>query len=173
VASSSLPSVRARMTKFRLPVLAIAAAAIAATVLPSGIGAATPASHLSLSQVESRISGLNARAERITESFDSATTQLTTLKRKEHITDALLAHDRAMLAKVQRQLAAGASAAYRTGGLDPTMSLMASGTPQTFLDQTASLDEVARYDADQAAAANAAQRQVAATQIVHNAEVAQ
>ncbi len=173
MASSSLPSVRARMTKFRLPVLALAAAALAATVIPTGIGAATPASHLSLRQVESRISVLNGRAERITEAYDSATTQLASLKRQEGITDALLAHDRALLARVQRRLAAGAAAAYRTGGLDPTLSLVASGSPQTFLNQTASLDEVARYDSDQAADANAAQRQVAAAQVVHNAQVAQ
>ena len=60
--------------------------------------------------------------------------------------------------KVQQRVAAGAAAAYRTGGLDPTLSLVSSGTPQTFLDQTASLDEVARYDANQVAYADAAQR---------------
>jgi cell wall-associated NlpC family hydrolase len=128
---------------------------------------------MSLHQVESRIAALNTRAERITESFDSANTQLASLQRKERITNALLAHDRAILAKVQERVAAGASAAYRTGGLDPTLSLVSSGSPQTFLDQTASLDEVARYDANEVAYANAAQRQVAAAEVVHNAQVAQ
>jgi cell wall-associated NlpC family hydrolase len=177
VASSSLSSGRARMTarmtKFRLPVLVFAAAAVAATVVQTGTGAATPASHLSLHQVESRVSALNNRAERITEAFDNANTQLAALQRKERITNALLAHDHRILAKVQRRVAAGAAAAYRTGGLDPTLSLVSSGTPQTFLDQTASLDEVARYDANQVAFADAAQRQVAAAETVHNAQVAQ
>jgi peptidoglycan DL-endopeptidase CwlO len=176
VASSSLTSVRARVTRFRLPVLAIAAAAIAATVIPTGIGAATPASpasHPTLRQVEAQISVLNNRTERITESFDSANTQLAALQRKERITDALLSKDRAFLAKVQQRVAASAAAAYRTGGLDPTLSLVSSGSPQTFLEQTASLDEVARYDANQVAYADAAQRSVAAAQAVHNAEVAQ
>jgi peptidoglycan hydrolase CwlO-like protein len=176
VASSSLTSVRARVSRFRFPVLAIAAAAIAATVIPTGIGAATPASpaaHPTLRQVEAQISVLNNRAERITESFDSANTQLAALQRKEQITDAQLSKDRAFLAKVQQRVAASAAAAYRTGGLDPTLSLVSSGSPQTFLEQTASLDEVARYDANQVAYANAAQRSVAAAQAVHNAEVAQ
>jgi cell wall-associated NlpC family hydrolase len=173
VASSSLSSVRARVTRYRLPVLALAAAAVVATVLPAGVGAASPSSHLTLSQVESRIAVLNTRAERITETFDSANTRLVALQRKERITNALLAHDRAILAKVQQRLAAGASAAYRTGGLDPTLALVSSGSPQTFLDQTASLEEVARYDANQVAYANAAQRQVAAAEVVHNAQVTQ
>lgn len=173
MATSSLSSVCARMTRFRLPVLAFAAVAVVATVVPTGIGAATPASSLSLHQVEARVSVLNTRAEKITEAFDGANTQLGALQRKERITNALLARDRALLTKVQQRVAAGAAAAYRTGGLDPTMSLISSGSPQTFLDQTASLDEVARYDANQVAAADAAQRQVAATQILHNAQVAQ
>jgi peptidoglycan DL-endopeptidase CwlO len=173
VANSSLSSHRARLTRFRLPIIAFAAAAVAAMVVPSGIGSATPSSHLSLHQVEARVSVLNNRAERITEAFDSATTQLVALQRKERITNAMLRHDQALLAKVQQRVAAGAAAAYRTGGLDPTLSLVSSGTPQTFLDQTASLDEVARYDADQVAYADAAQRAVAGAEAVHNAQVAQ
>jgi cell wall-associated NlpC family hydrolase len=53
------------------------------------------------------------------------------------------------------------------------LSLVSSGTPQTFLDQTSSLDEVARYEADQVSSASAAQRAMASAQVVHNAQVAQ
>jgi peptidoglycan DL-endopeptidase CwlO len=173
VASSSLSGVRVRMTRFRFPILALSAAAVAAMVIPAGIGAATPATSLSLHQVESQIAALNNRAEHVTESFDSANTALATLQRKERITDALLSRDQALLARVQQRVSAGASAAYRTGGLDPALSLVSSGSPQTFLDQAASLDEVAEYDANQVAYANAAQRDVAAAQAVHNAQVAQ
>jgi cell wall-associated NlpC family hydrolase len=173
VASSSLSGVRVRMTRFRFPILALTAAAVAAMVIPTGTGAATPASPLSLHQVESRIAALNNRAEHITESFDSANTALATLQRKERITDALLSRDQSLLARVQRRVSAGASAAYRTGGLDPALSLVSSGSPQTFLDQAASLNEVAEYDANQVAYADAAQRAVAAAQAVHNAQVAQ
>lgn len=177
MASSFLSGVRARllgirMTRLRLPVITFAAVAIAATILPSGVGSATPSTHLTLSQVQAQVSALNARAERITESYDGANTQLTALQAKERVTNRLLARDRAMLAKVQQRVAAGAAAAYRTGGLDPTLSLVASGTPQTFLDQTSGLEEVARYDVNQVNAANAAQRQVAGAQAVHDAQVA-
>jgi cell wall-associated NlpC family hydrolase len=177
VASSSLSSLRARVTRFsfrqvRLPVIGIAVAAIAVSVLPTGIGSATPQSHLSLSQVEAQISVLNNRVERITEAYDTANTQLKALQRQERVTNRMLATDRAALTTEQRRVAAGAAAAYRTGGLDPTLSLVSSGSPQTFIDQTSSLDEVARYEADQVSNADAAQRAVAAAQVVHNAQVA-
>ena len=126
MASSSLSSLRARVTRFsfrqlRLPVIGIAAAAIAVSVLPTGIGSATPQSHLSLSQVEAQISVLNNRVERISEAYDTANTQLKALQRKEQVTNRMLATDRATLTTVQRRVAAGAAAAYRTGGLDPTL----------------------------------------------------
>ena len=173
MATASMPGIRAHLTRFRLPVLGFAAMAVAATILPTGIGSAAPASHLTLGQVQSRISALNTQAEKITESYDGATTQLAALQRKERVTNRTLAHDRSTLSAVQQRVAAGAAAAYRTGGLDPTLSLVSSGTPQTFLDQTASLDEVARYEANEVSSADAAQRQVAAAQVVHNAQVAQ
>jgi cell wall-associated NlpC family hydrolase len=50
---------------------------------------------------------------------------------------------------------------------------VSTGTPQTYIDQTSSLDEFARYDSNQLAVADAAQRQVAAVQTVHNAQAAQ
>jgi cell wall-associated NlpC family hydrolase len=173
VASSSLSGVRARFTRLRLPIIAVAAAAAAMTVLPSGVGSATPSSHLTISQVQAQISALNTRAERITEQYNSAHDSLTALQRKERVTNRELARDRATLARVQRVVAAGAAAAYKTGGLDPTLSLVTSGTPQIFLDQTASLDEVARYESNQVSNASAAQRSVASAQVVHNAQVAQ
>jgi len=165
--------VRARFTRLRLPVIGFAAAAVVATVVPTGVGSAAPASHLTIGQVQAQISALNSRAERITEAYDTANTQLGALQRKERVTNRLLARDRATLTAVQNRVAAGARAAYKTGGLDPTLSLVSSGTPQTFLDQTASLDEVARYESNQVSSAAAAQRAMASAQVVHNAQVAQ
>jgi cell wall-associated NlpC family hydrolase len=51
------------------------------------------------------------------------------------------------------------------------MSLVSTGSAQTFLDQTASLDEVAQYQANQVAQADAERRTVAAATALHNAQV--
>jgi cell wall-associated NlpC family hydrolase len=157
-------------------VIALATAAIAVVVVPSGVGVANPGtgpSHLTLAQAKAQVAALDNKAERISQSFDSASSQLQTLQRKEQVTNDELTRDQAALAKVQNKLAASAAAAYRTGGLTSTMSLVTSGSAQTFIDQTASLQEVAAYQQNQVAAATAAQRAVAAARVVHNAEVAQ
>jgi cell wall-associated NlpC family hydrolase len=165
-------SARARFARLRLPVIALAAAT-ASTVLSTGTGFATPAAHPTISQVQAQIESLNTRAERITEQYNSARDSLTALQRKERVTNRLLARDKAALTRTQKVVIAGAAAAYKTGGMDPTLSLVSSGSPQTFLDQTTSLDVVARYEASQVTSASAAQREVAAAQVVHNAQVAQ
>jgi cell wall-associated NlpC family hydrolase len=139
--------------------------------VPTGIGSAAPTSHLTLTQVKAQIAVLNAKAERITEAYDAAQTRLTDLQRKEKLTASELSRDRSALSASENKLAASAAAAYRSGGLDATMSLVSSGSPQTFLDQTSTLEEVAHYQASQVAAADAAQRTMAADQILHNAQV--
>jgi cell wall-associated NlpC family hydrolase len=151
----------------------LSAAAAAAVVLPTGIGAAAPSSHLTLSQVKTQIAALNVKAEKITEAYDSAHTQLGALQRKMQITNRALAHDQRHLQAVQSKLAASAAAAYRTGGLSATMSLVSSGSAQTFLSQTSTLEQVARFQRDQIAAATAAERSMSAAKVVHDAQVAQ
>jgi cell wall-associated NlpC family hydrolase len=161
------------LTRFRLPIVALTAASAAVIVMPTGVGSASPAAHLTIAQAQARVDALNARAEKITESYNAATGELATLQRKERVTNRQLSHDRAQLAKVTKLLSAGAVAAYKSGGLDPTISLVTSGTAQTFLDQTSSLTEVARYEATQVSSASAAQRDVAAAEKIHTAQVVQ
>jgi cell wall-associated NlpC family hydrolase len=179
VATSSLSDDNVRITRphfirrHRLSVVGLVAAAFVATVVPAGIGHAAPSSHLTIAQAQAKVAALNTQAEKITESYDAANSALGALQRKERVTARELTRDEATLSKVQKRVAAGAAAAYKTGGFDPTLSLVTSGTPQTFLDKTASLNEVARYEANQVSSASAAQRSLAAAQSVHNAQIAQ
>ena len=145
----------------------------AAIFVPTGIGNAAPSSHLTLSEVRAQMAVLGARAEKITEQFNSANAHLADLQRKAKLTEKELARDKALLSASENKLAAQAAAAYRSGGLDATMSLVTSGNPQTFLDQTSTLEEVSRFQARQVAAASAAQRTMSADQILHDAQVKQ
>jgi cell wall-associated NlpC family hydrolase len=146
---------------------------LAAVFVPTGIGAAAPSSHLTLSEVKAQMNVLNGRAERISQAYDAAHSRLAALQHKEQITNSELAHDHSVLSGTENKLAASAAAAYRSGGLDATMSLVTSGTPQTFLDQTSTLEEVAHYQVGQVAAADAAQRTMSADQVLHDAQVKQ
>jgi cell wall-associated NlpC family hydrolase len=135
----------------------------------SGSAAASPA--LTLHQAQAKVAALNAQAEKITESFDAARVSLGTVQKQEAASAAALRHDQRVLAALQRRVGASAAAAYRSGGLSATTSLVSTGNAQTFLDQTAGLDEVAQYQANQVAQATAEQRQVAAATTLHNAQV--
>jgi cell wall-associated NlpC family hydrolase len=162
-----------RHRRLRLPVL-LAAAGMAAAVLPAAAGSAavvstTPA--LTLSQARAQVASLNARAEKVTEAYDGARQSLTGLRKQEAVSAAALRRDQQALAGFRQTLAASAAAAYRSGALSATTSLVSTGSAQTFIDQTAGLDEVAQYQATQVAAAAAAQRQVDAATVLHNAQI--
>jgi cell wall-associated NlpC family hydrolase len=163
----------ATTSRLRLPTFGVTIAVLAAIFIPTGIGTAAPSSHLTLTQVKAQMAVLNARAERITEAFNSANTRLAELQRKAKLTEKELARDKALFSSSQDKLAAQAAAAYRSGGLDATMSLVMSGSPQTFLDQTSTLAEVSHFQARQIASAAAAQRTMAADQVLHDAQVKQ
>jgi cell wall-associated NlpC family hydrolase len=151
----------------------VAGAALAAAVVPIGVQQATASPHLSLAQVQARVAALNGQMERITESYDGARAQLATISKRQQATAAELSKDKQTLARTRSQLARSASAAYRTGGLSPTLSLVTNGSPATYLDQASSLDALSSAQADQVAAAAAANRAVAAVQAQFDAEVAQ
>ncbi len=159
--------------RFRKTALGITLVALAGAVVPASISAAAPTSHLTLTQVKAQIAQLNEKAEAVTERYNSARDHLAELQRRAKLTEKELARDQALLSKSESKLAAQAAAAYRTGGLDATMSLVSSGSPQTFLDQTSTLQEVAHYQASQVAAADAAQRRMSSDQVLHDAQVKQ
>jgi cell wall-associated NlpC family hydrolase len=164
-----------RHRRLRLPVL-LASAAMAAAVLPAAVSSAAvisgPPAALTLDQAKAQVASLNDRAEKITESFNGTRDSLASVRKQEALSAASLRQDQRALAAVQRSVAASAAAAYRSGGLSATTSLVSTGSAQTFLDQTASLDEVAQYQAGEIAAADAAQRQLAAATTLHNAQIA-
>jgi cell wall-associated NlpC family hydrolase len=164
---------RACAHKHRVSAFSITLAAFTAVLVPTGIGAASPTSHLTLAQAKAQIAALNEKAEAITEQYNSARDRLASLQKQARLTQQELQRDQAMLSKSESKLAAQAAAAYRTGGLDAAMSLVSSGSPQTFLNQTSTLQEVAHYQASQVAAANAAQRSMNATQTLRAAQVKQ
>jgi cell wall-associated NlpC family hydrolase len=161
-----------RRRRFRVPVLLASAALAAAAVLPGVVDSAAAAPSLTLSQAKAQVAALNTRAEKITESFNAARDSLASVRKQEAASSAALAHDRGRLTVLQRRVGAAAAAAYRSGGLSATSSLVTTGSAQTFLDQSAGLEEVAQYQATEVAEASAAQRQVAAATVLHNAQIA-
>jgi len=152
-------------------VLTLAAAAAAALV-PSAASSAAP--RATLGQVEARVNALNAEAERITESYDSARDALATLEQQRQVAADQLARDQATLAAARKVISATANYAYQSGGLGGALSLTDMSDPDAFLSSSAMLDEVARYQASQVALVAAAQHDVASasTQVIAKEQAA-
>jgi cell wall-associated NlpC family hydrolase len=130
--------------------LAIAVAAtlsITAIALVPGTGSAEP--DLSIEQVQARVDSLYHDAEVATEHAHEITLQVQDAKRR-------LATLRDQIKKQEREfeslrevLADMAADMYASGGIDPSMQMMLSASPDDFLLQAQSLDQVMRsQDAD-------------------------
>lgn len=146
-----------------------ATAALAAIAGPIAVGHAEP--QLTISQAQARIAALNTQAEKITEAYDAAREHLTTLRRQQSVAARQLDSDKRQLASVQSTIAATANATYRTGGFGQFILGMAND-PQSFLDQTATLDALSRNQAQQFASALAAGHAVKVDQASYNAQAA-
>ena len=130
-----------------IALVAAATLSITAIALVPGTGAAEP--DLSIAQVQDRVDSLYHEAEIATEHAHEIAVQVQDAKRR-------LATLRDQIKKQEREfeslrqvLADMAADMYATGGIDPSMQMMLSSSPDDFLLQAQSLDQVMRsQDAD-------------------------
>ena len=152
------PPTRARRT---LLILAITGAAVAGLV-PVGVSQAEP--RPSLREVQQRVDALNTKIGMINEEYDGSRLDLAAASRRASVATARVRAAQTALGRIQTSMQAVAAAAYRSGGTDQFVSLMATSDPQTFLDRASSLDRIAASQSAQLAAATTARHRLAAAQ---------
>lgn len=130
----------------RVTVLSAAAAAAAAmsTSIPAG---AAPLEHPG--EVKSRVKALYEQAETATERYDAAQESENRLRTRLDGLQGELARGQQAANRMRDGLAAVAGDQYRDGGIDPTITLMLSSDPNTFLDRAADLDRIEGRQAGQ------------------------
>ena len=153
----------ARLARPLVLVLTALAALTGTLVLPAATHAAP---QLSLGQVQARVNALNDQAERITERYDAARDNLTTIQRQQRVAADQLGREQTQLGQLRAKISATANFAYRNGGLGGVESLADLSSPDQFLSSSALLDEVSRFQDQQLAAVTAAQHDVQAAQTV-------
>jgi peptidoglycan DL-endopeptidase CwlO len=170
VATARPARLRFSVRPSRLTVAVGALVAICASVV-GPVASTSAAPTPSITQVEAQVNALEEQAARVAESFDAARIQLATTQRNEKIAAHELAASQAVLSKVRQRIASQADLAYRMGGFDDQfLSLISSDNPQLFLDQTATLDQLARFQAEQLVAAVVARRNVEAAKASYDAQ---
>jgi len=131
----------------RTRVSIMTAAAAAAVALSSQSGAhADPAP--TKDEVKAQVDQLNEQAEVATEKFNAATEKQQTLQKQVGNLQDQVARQQAEVSTLQGSLGEIAAEQYRSGGISPTVQLMLSSSPDRFLTQAGSLNQLGASQSD-------------------------
>lgn len=168
----------ARTRAVRRAMLLAGTAAMCAAVLPSGIASATPgraaSGHSGLAATLAEANSLSSQIDRLSEQYDGLKIQYKQAKSEEAIAMANAARDQKLLTEAQGSLGTIAVETYMTGGVNPTLELLTSSSPQGLLNRASIMTQIQRENGAKvdlvAAAEDAAQRaQAAASQQAQSA----
>jgi peptidoglycan DL-endopeptidase CwlO len=161
----------------RAAVIALAAVACAA-LLPVGsagaaqaaLGSGTP----SLSATLAKANALSQQIDNLSEQYDGLKVQLNQAKAQAKTAKADAARDLKVLAEDESYIGEIAAESYMSAGLNPSVQLLESSTPQTLLNRASIMTQIeqengAKINIVAAAAAAAKRAQAAAAQEQHQA----
>ncbi|MEU0300579.1 NlpC/P60 family protein [Streptomyces sp. NPDC006175] len=143
----------------RARVTVLTATAAAAVALTSQAAHADPKP--TKSEVKAKVDKLYHEAEVATEKANGAKEQQDKLKKQADALQDKVARGQDELNTLRGQLGSLATAQYRSGGLDPSVQLLLSSDPDSFLDQASALDQLSAKQADSLEKIQAKQRALA------------
>ncbi len=121
-----------------------AALATAAAALSAPPASATPADQPAANReaATARVDRLYEQAERATEKFNGADARAKRLRGEVAALQDRTARAQERVNRMRGRLGALAAAEYRAGGIDPTLQLMLSERPDSYLEKAATLDRL-------------------------------
>ncbi|TQF05766.1 hypothetical protein E6W39_30445 [Kitasatospora acidiphila] len=114
---------------------AAAATAVALSAQPGAWADPKP----SVDDVKTQVDGLNQQVEAASEKYDGANERATQLRQQATQLQDQVARTQQQVTDLESGLAAVAGDQYRTDGIDPAVQVMLNSNPQSYLDQTASM----------------------------------
>ena len=148
----------------------VVAAAICAAVLPAGVAGATPAVRASgtptLKATLAKANALSQQIDSLSEQYDGLKIQLQQAQSEAKIAKEDAARDEQILAQDQAYIGAIAVEGYMTGGMNPSMQLLETSSPQDLLNRASIMTQLEKQNGAKvslvAAAESAAKRALAA-----------
>ncbi|MEO3763523.1 NlpC/P60 family protein [Streptomyces sp. B5E4] len=130
--------------RLRTGVLTAAAAAAlsGSPAVFSGLSDAALAAPDDHAEAKERVHDLYARAERATEKYNAAKERTEELRRKAELLQDRAARDLARINRMRSELGSLAGAQYRSGGIDPNLTLILSESPEGYLEKAATLERI-------------------------------
>jgi len=112
-------------------------------MLPVGASdAQTTAPKPSLNQLVTEAKQLSNQITSLGQQYDGLQIELQRAQSEQRYADAAVKRDNAAMAGDQQAVSQLAAGTYMTGGLDPTLNMLASGSPEQFLDQASIVQEL-------------------------------
>ena len=150
----------------RIAVIAAAAVACAA-LLPVGSAGAAPASGSpSLTATLAKANALSEQIDNLSQQYDNLKIQLTQARAQYAIAKAAAARDLRILAQDESYIGEIAAESYMSAGLNPSVQLLESSSPQTLLNRASIMTQIEQVNGAKinlvSTAANAARRAAAA-----------
>ena len=109
-----------------------------------GAPSVTAAPTATIAEVEAQIQSLQSQAEIASENLNGARLKLADLQQRKARSQAKATHAEQLLAGESRSLGQMANEAYRSGGMDASVQVLMADNPADFLQQSASLEIVAK-----------------------------
>jgi cell wall-associated NlpC family hydrolase len=135
------PSGFDRGTSAALCVLSAAAAALG-VVQQGGPAAAAPSD-----DTRAEVDRLYEDAEKATEAFNKADERADTLREQLGDAQDTIARQQERVNTMREALGSLAGAQYRSGGVDPSLALLLTEDPESYLDKAAALDRISAHQA--------------------------
>ncbi len=144
MATSSTALTRAGRTRAVRLVAPLAALAMLFGVLAFGAGPATAQPTKTIEQVQAEVDALERDAADAAEAWNEARTRQADIVRTIATLKVRIAAATAAYGAIAGAVDDIARAAYASGGIEPSLQALLADDPQAFLDQSATLDQVAR-----------------------------
>jgi peptidoglycan DL-endopeptidase CwlO len=128
--------------------LSLALSCLATVALVAAVpGSATATPRPSLHQVQVKVDRLNQQAGAAADAYDTARVLFTEATRRLTVVQHRLAAKQAELDAMQSSVGQLAAAAYKSGGLDPTVQILLARNPESFLQSAVALNQLGRQQA--------------------------
>ncbi|WP_329116116.1 C40 family peptidase [Streptomyces sp. NBC_01465] len=135
-----------------------AAAATAAAALGAAPAEADPQD--TATSAQARVDGLYAQAEKATEAYNKADERADRLRKEVAATRDSVSRGQERLNRMRGRLGAFAGAQYRSGGMDPSLALLLSENPDTYLDKASAVERIGDLQSGEIREVQAEQRRL-------------
>jgi peptidoglycan DL-endopeptidase CwlO len=125
--------------------LIVAASSLAVVALVAAVpGSAVASPRPSLHKVQVQVDKLNRQADAATETYNDARVHFAESNRRLTVVKHRLEAKQAEVDAMQSSVGQLASAAYKSGGLDPTVQILLADDPEAFLQSAVALNQLGR-----------------------------